>query len=164
HFPSGPSVGKTGPVWPSWPCLMIESASVVCKTYGLLTSSVRWQYETFSAPGAGAVVGCGGAVVPVVVDELEGGAAAVDDEDEGGCVVFGGDVVDEVVAVVVAVSAPATPPCHRAQTVPMPIPRTKVRRTRAPYTASPSSGPGSHTARRWAARSKQRRRSVLPTW
>src|SRR5262249_52393252 len=91
--------------------------------------------------------GCGGAVVPVVVDELEGGAVAVDDEDEGAVVVVVGDVVDEVVAVVVVVCAPATPTCHRAKTVPMPTPRTEVRRTRAPYTASHEQWSRAHTRR-----------------
>src|SRR5262249_29796596 len=58
-----------------------------------------------------------------------------------------GDVVDEVVAVVVVVCAPATPTCHRAKTVPMPTPRTEVRRTRAPYTASHEQWSRAHTRR-----------------
>src|SRR6516225_2923263 len=119
HFPSGPSVGKSGPVWSPCPCWTIESASVVIKLYGLLTSAVRWQNETGSPPGPGVVgalpgagavaVGPGdvntGAVVPVVVDELDGGVVAVDDEDEGVGGVVVGDVVAEVVPDVVVVSS-----------------------------------------------------------
>jgi hypothetical protein len=73
-------------------------------------------------PGAGAVaVGPGdvdtGAVVPVVVDELDGGVVAVDDEDEGVGGVVVGDVVAEVVPDVVVVSSCA-PDCRANPTSP----------------------------------------------
>ena len=90
---------------------MIESASVVIKLYGLATAFVAWQNETFSLPG------------PPVAGGLCGTAAAVVDDDE--------DVLVEVVGLVVVCAPAGSPPSHGATNVPIPIPRTKARRTRA---------------------------------
>ena len=110
---------------------MIESASVVIKLYGLATAFVAWQNETFSLPGppvagglcgtAAAVVVGAGAVV-AVVEGVDGGAAVVDDDE---------DVLVEVVGLVVVCAPAGSPPSHGATNVPIPIPRTKARRTRA---------------------------------
>jgi hypothetical protein len=107
---------------------MMESASVVCRLYGLWTESVRWQNETGSWPGPSVVVGwlsgVGAAVVVSSTVEVVVDAAVV--------VVAWALVVDGSVVVVVCALA-LTLPSHKTKSAPVAIPTAMARRTRASY-------------------------------